>query len=849
MSANQAREYRQTHPAKALARMRGTSWITALAVALSASGVGLALPGAANAEDAAAPEVAAPGTSTAEAGPADSGALQEVVVTARFKRESLQSAPIAITAISGDQIEARGYTNITQIGSLAPNVNLEEAGSGFGKLAVVSIRGIGQSDFKYTFEPGVAFYMDDVYFGTAFGSIFDLSDVASVEVLRGPQGTLFGKNTEGGAVRVLSMKPSGDGTGYLEAGYGSFARQRFKGAFDVSLVPDRLFLRVSAGSNRSDGYQDIYDFACANPSLAGKLKPETFINNCRIGSNGGDNVQVGRIALRWLASDHLEVNLAGDLLDDHGEEPANKIIAIALPPNPAGTAGRPGTQISNTLALFSANATVPQYGVPLDGRFLTSSPFTTYGTLTDPITGVVGPSSSTLYSWGVAGTIDWDTPWRDVHVKSISAFRRYHGEFAQDTSGAPITGNMPINFLSHHQFSEEVQISGRAFDDALDWTAGGYYLDSQDINSGIVDQASNVGGRGILFLTNDPAASKDESGFVHVNYRLSSPWAFELGGRYSHETKTYQFYRFEPNLAGIVPAGLFPTNNGNFLAGFAPPYPTGNVAISRFDPKAGISYNWTPDIMNYVQFSTGYKSGGFNPRPLTRSQVTSFGPEKVTAYEIGLKSEWFEHTLRANLAAFISDYKDLQLPVATVDPGTGLPAFLTQSVGSVRISGVEMELMARPVREFTVDASLGFLNYHTNSLGGAAYNSVTNPGGPTLSDLPALTPRWKGNVGMEYAFALAEHGTLTPRVDFTYQSLVFNDPQNELISMQPGYGILNARLTWQSSRGGWQASVFLSNLTDKIYYSTETNLLSTYDVVAGQPGRPREALFTLRKSF
>jgi iron complex outermembrane recepter protein len=789
-----------------------------------------------------------PGTQGATS-PNDSGALEEVVVTARFKSENLQSAPIAITAITAEQIESRGYENVTQIANAAPNVNMEQAGSGFGKLAFVSIRGVGQSDFKYTFEPGVAFYIDDVYFGTAFGSIFDLTDVASVEVLRGPQGTLFGKNTEGGAVRVLTKKPTGDGSGYFEAGYGSFARERFKAAMDISLIPDRLFLRVSAGSNRSDGYQDIYDFACENPSLAGKLKPTTFGNSCQIGTYGGDNVQVGRLALRWLAAEGLEVNLAGDLLDDHGEAPANKIIAIALPPNPSGTPGKPGTQISNALALFSTNATIPQYGVPLDGRFITSSPFTTYGTMTDPITGVVGPNTSTLYSWGAAGTVDWDTPWRTVTVKSISAYRRYHGEFAQDTSGAPFTGNMPINFLSHLQFSEEVQVNGRAFNDALEWTAGGYYLDSRDVNSGIVDQPSNVGGRGILFLTNDPAASKDESGFVHANYHLSSRWALELGGRYSHETKSYQFYRYEPNLVGIVPAGLFPTNNGNFLAGFAPPYPTGNVAISRFDPKAGISYDWTSDIMSYLQFSTGYKSGGFNPRPLTRSQVTSFGPEKVKAYELGLKSEWFEHKLRANLAAFVSDYTDLQLPVATVDPGTGLPAFLTQSVGSVRISGLELELLARPTRGFTIDASLGFLNYHTNSLGGAAYDPLTNPGGPTLSDQPALTPRWKGNLGVEYAFLLGGLGTLTPRADFTYQSREFNDPQNELISMQSGYGILNARLTWQSERGGWQASLFLSNLTAKLYYVTEQNLLSTYDTVTGQPGRPREVLFSVRKSF
>lgn len=775
--------------------------------------------------------------------------LEEVQVTARYRKENLQSAPIAITAVTAEQLEARGYSNITDVAHSAPNVNLEVGGSGFGKSAFVSIRGVGQGDFKYTFEPGVAFYIDDVYFGTVFGSVFDLTDIGRVEILRGPQGTLFGKNTEGGAVRITSKQPTGDGSGYVEAGYGSYNREKIKAAVDLSLIPEKLFLRVSGGSNRSDGYMTMLDFACANPTLAGKLKPTTYANGCKVGELGGDNVQTLRAALRLIASETLELNLAADLTDDHGQGPADKQIAMALPPNPTGTPGVPGTQVSNALLLFSNNASIPQFGIPLDNRFITNSPFTTYNSYNDPITGINGLATSTVFSWGLAGTIDWNTPWSGVHVKSITGYRKYHGAFSQDTSGAPITGNMPVNFVQHHQFSEELQVSGHLLADALDWTAGGYYLDSQDYNNGIVDQPSSVGGRGILFLTGDPASSRDYSGFLHLNYRFADNWSAELGGRYSHETKSYQFYRYEPNLAGVVPAGLFPTNHGNFLAGFAAPYPTGNVSISKFDPKVGLSYQWTPDLMGYVQYSTGYKSGGFNPRPLTRSQVTTFGPEKLTAYEGGLKSEWLDHRLRANLAVFLSDYKDLQLPVATIDPGTGFPAQLTQSVGSARIEGVELEIEARPVSALAVNASLGYLHYKTQSLGGAAYDPVKNPSGPTLGDVPALTPTWKGNVGGEYTIALGGNGTLTPRVDYTYQTRVYNDPQNELISSQAGYGILNARLTWQSARGDWQASLAGSNLADKKYYLTEQNLLATYDAVTGQPGRPRELNLSLRKNF
>jgi iron complex outermembrane receptor protein len=179
--------------------MRASRLVSPVALLLNASALVLLAPAWAAAAQAEQPPQAqaSPPAPTAS----DSGGLEEVLVTARFKSESLQTAPIAITAVTGEQLDARGYVDITQVANIAPNVNLEQAGSGFGKLAFVSIRGIGQSDFKYTFEPGVAFYIDDVYFGTAFGSIFDLTDVDSVEILRGPQGTLFGKNTEGGAVR------------------------------------------------------------------------------------------------------------------------------------------------------------------------------------------------------------------------------------------------------------------------------------------------------------------------------------------------------------------------------------------------------------------------------------------------------------------------------------------------------------------------------------------------------------------------------------------------------------------------------------------------------------------------
>lgn len=168
-----------------------------------------------------------------------------------------------------------------------------------------------------------------------------------------------------------------------------------------------------------------------------------------------------------------------------------------------------------------------------------------------------------------------------------------------------------------------------------------------------------------------------------------------------------------------------------------------------------------------------------------------------------LKSEWLQHRLRANFAVFDSEYHGLQLPVSTVD-STGTPAFLTESVGHARIQGAEMELTARPLADLTFDASLGYLNYKSIDLGSAAFNASSNPNGPFYSSYPPLTPRWKGSIGVQYALQLGRAGALTPRVDFTYQGIVFNDPQDQAISAQPGYGLLNASLKWHSADGSWR---------------------------------------------
>src|ERR1700730_17679233 len=257
----------------------------------------------------------------ASAAPAAGDGLQEIVVTAQFKQEKLQETPIAITAISGEQMESRNMTSILDVANVAPNVTMFENTAPFGKTNAAFIRGIGQGDINLAAgEPGVGMCIHDVDFASTYGAVFDLLDLERVEVLRGPQGTLFGKNSIGGAIRLISKKPQGDDTGYIEVTGGNFSRREIRGAFDVALIKDVLMLRVSGMSKQRNGYVERIDYACANPDTAGTLPVQAIgQGNCVIGREGGVDVKGARAQLRFVPSTNFEDNLTADVYDDNSE--------------------------------------------------------------------------------------------------------------------------------------------------------------------------------------------------------------------------------------------------------------------------------------------------------------------------------------------------------------------------------------------------------------------------------------------------------------------------------------------------------------------------------------------------
>jgi iron complex outermembrane recepter protein len=733
--------------------------------------------------------------------------LQEVVVTARFTGENIQRTPLAISSISGEQIEARGLTQVQDVGASVPNVTFEPLGDHYGKGVTAYIRGVGQQDSGPTWSPAVGFYIDDVYVSSLAGSNIALLDVASVDVLRGPQGTLFGANTESGAVVIHSVAPQGDNSGFMEFGYGSYNHQVAKGVFDIPIIADKLFFRAGFYSEKQDGFQNLVDFACRYPALSGSLPSSASpLNNCVLGQQGGTDVQGAKMALLWKAADNLNVTLRADVTHDTGETPATTLTAVI--PSPF------------TSITFPTNA---RFGIPFDSRFVSPNIYTSYENYTDPITGRHFDPVAPAFVYNVSGIVDWDAL-PSVNVKSITAYRSTDTS-ATDGFGTPLPFIMSLQTIYVHQITEEVHIGGKALADALEWTVGGFYLRSIGILRGDIDAPLLPSGE---FVNRGTAITQNESGFVHGIYHFTDALSLEAGIRYTSVEKSYNLEQY-----------LYPSYVLQF------PTTTTNSPVSRGDPKVALQYQWTDSFMTYASYATGFKSGGVNPEVIySVKDETPFGPETMKDYEIGEKSEWLDHRIRFNADAFLMHYDGLQVQsnrTLTVAP---FAQSLVENVGSARVDGVELEFEARPFAALLFNASGGFLDYRTLSCGSAC---ISNGGTVAPNAIAPETPRWKGNVGTQYALNAGEYGSITPRIDWTYQSKIFNDIQNTPLGAQDGYGVANFHLMWTDVSDKWSANLAVTNLADKVFYTAK--YVFSLGAITGNPGAPREVLFTLRRQF
>lgn len=810
----------------------------------------------------------------ADAAKPDENTLQEIVVTAQFVQQNVQDTPIAITAVTAEMLEARSQQTVEQVANQAPNVTLKAAGTSAGPSLIGFIRGIGQTDFNPAMEPGVGLYVDDVYYSTLTGSVLDLLDLDRVDILRGPQGTLAGKNSIGGAIKLYSKKPTGSGGGFVEAGYGDLNAVTVRGATDVVLSPDKMFVRFAGVSRSRDGYVKNLDYRCTHPNATDVPTVVTRGGSCVLSTEGGIRYTGGRISLRWLPSDSLEVNLAADATSDHSDPPANTLTNVSVSFGPVGI-NTDNNAATGYIGFYPALGFIPPFQTGLDVmwnglnlpanlsacRYIAygphscdpqspNTPFVNYSNYLDaraaapgspvgnPWTPTYVAPVQTLSAKGVSLNLDWRIS-DALSVQSISAWRTYRSSFADDADGTPLPLQLLLQTLNHTQKSEELRLNGKA-GSFLDYTVGGFYFDQQTAEDALVD----IPYVDLNFIHGpDHVPAKTKALFAHGIFHLGADTNLAAGVRRTDEKKTYTYQRHNPD--GTLPCTVAGENCAlsglNGLSGVA--------QATRTDYRIALDHKWTEDVMTYAQYSTGYKGGGIDPRPFYPQQVLSFDPETVKAYEVGAKNQLFNRTLRLNVALFYNKYNDIQLGLNdcskfTGPPGNpwGIPCILPANVGDAKMKGAELEFEWHPVSGLEMDGSYSKLKFE--------YTRVDPATGVPLSGISAFTPENKWSAGIQYKIDAGNGGSVTPRVDASYQSDIFANAINSPDAKIDSYTLVNAHLTWRSPDDAWRASLDVENLTNKIYFLTKFDLIPALGGFAsGQPGLPRTWMVTLKRSF
>ena len=822
---------------------------------------------------------------SAETDPADSDLveLEEVVVTAQFREQSLQDTPIAITAVSAEMLEARSQTSIQEVAAQAPSVTLKPQGAAFGPSLGANIRGVGQFDFNPALEPGVGFYVDDVYFATLTGSILDLLDLDRVEMLRGPQGTLSGRNSIGGAVKLFSRRPTGSNSGSVSVAFGSRERLDVRGSYDFNIA-EGLDMRIAGVAKKQDGYVKRLDFGCVYPAGGGATFTRSFdpvtleVNpvdgvpartnrpDCVMAREGEVGYSAIRTQLRYRPTASLDINIAADYTKDDRTAAASVLLErtypsgdIATPRFPLPAIPAPGSDPAQNYA----NPTPPgrdinPYAAPdtllsYDNRFICGR-YCNYASYDMPADGNFRSSTADgrvlFRGWGFSGQVDWDIS-DDFKLTSITATRKYISNFANDNDVSPMAHSLGYGPLTFDFFSQELRLNGRV-GDTVEYTLGGYYSDQRSVYSSFQDLRSS----GLQFQQRDPVDADSTAAFAHVSWNPIDPLTLTGGLRYTEDSKSYTYVRQRPY-------GDPTSVTANPVLGLDGVI--GRYSGDRVDYRANVQYALTDDIMTYAQFSTGYKGGGINPRPFFEQQALSFGPETMKAFELGFKGDLLDRRLRLNAATFLSKYEDILMSLgnctAITGPGFGAPCALPVNAGNADIKGVELEATVRPVRGLSFDGAVSYMDFkykkfgtYTSTSGGTtttvAVGGPTNLNGPQFGDYAPYTPEWKWSIGAQYAFNLGAAGSLTPRIDSAYQSKVFTSPANRASNRIDGYGITNARLTWRNLDGNLDVSLEVTNLTDKYYLVTLFDqTIGGQGYANGQPGRPREWAVTFKKSF
>lgn len=754
------------------------------------------------------------------------GGLEEIVVTARRQEENLQSAPVSVSALTSSALENVNIRGIDKVAQLVPNLSMTEASGTIGGIQPF-IRGIGTSEPLLTIDSPVGIYLDGVYLGRQAGSNFELADPERVEVLRGPQGTLFGRNTTGGAINIISRSPRNEAGGSIKAGYSSFDEWFTRGSLDSGEIESSGLSATAALVHRERGP------LVENPGIPEKRQSGAFKSTAAYAKVHGD----------WGP---LKIDIIGDWSRQVGSRLPFQIVYAYEPAN---------TYYSNS----------PGYG---------GDPFIVGpGKLGNPLPlEDVGAQKSK--TWGLSAIVQYELS-DAVTVKSISGWRGWDavsptnytgillGPVVDFTSPTMFSVQRVTPFVSYNQdlrqrqFSQEIQILGKT--DTLSYVAGLYYFNerSAEFNSNnftIILPPAFLAGLGYPTSVGDALAaqgldlvgvnlgqtlqystvSKSKAAFGQLSWKpdfLDNRLELTGGLRYTKDSRSLD----QQSVGTALPiTGTLP--NAPIVFG---PSRAGKESFDNWSYLASVNYQWTPRIMTYGRISTGYKSGGFDARAGSGFEFT-FAPEKAIAYEVGFKSETADRRLRVNGALFLTRYDGLQ--VSQYAGGNGFVPNVDATY-----KGVELEVAALPTSNWQIDASVGYTNM--------AYREflLADPATGVVSDYKDVAtfpyaPKFTAHVGTQYTIPF-EWGSVIARADYSrsskryFQSVQLVNPANNL-NADPGQDLISARLTFSDISVGsgdrnLRISVFGENLLNKRYRLAAIDFGPSLGIAGNNVSQPR----------
>ena len=656
-----------------------------------------------------------------------------IIVTAQKREQNIQDVPIAITAVGSEYLDNRDISSIDDLGAIAPNVKFERAPSN-KTISQIAIRGSVTINPAVTWEPAVGLYLDGVYIAKAQGSIFDVADLERVEILRGPQGTLYGRNSLAGAVNLVTRKPSGELRVSAEASIGNYGYWRGRGTVDLPAIGP-LNIKVSGQLERRDGFVDIVPDGLG--ILANPLVDDT---------NDLDGGSV-MVQARLNVSDNLTFDYAYDYTNYDQRPNASQLLSV-------NTTG-------GLADIFDPNS--PSFvGVPL-GAFANPERLSEMTIDGNPLF-----ETSRTYGHSFTATLDLG----DAQLKSITAYRDLRWTDSTDLDGSPFDIAFTQRFTDMDSFSQELQLTGQTWDDRLNYVLGAFYYDESASTLNPQTFFGLFGPFGNQFDSRYSSNTEAWAIYAQADIDLTDQLTLTLGGRYTEETKDIS--RFlqvlrDPNIPAV--ALLFT------VADIGPDdLPDAN--FSNFNPSVTLNYEVNPDLNIYARFANGFKSGGFNGETNTFGAPTAdcptgtpelcnpYRPEKVDSYEIGMKSVLANGAVVLNIAGFYDKHEDIQL---SVFEATGAASSSVLNAAQATIWGLEFETHIRPSDALTLNGSLAYLN--------ADYDSFIEDG-VDVSDNRAFphTPKWSASLGADWRVIEGDWGQFNLIGDMSIVSDYFTFP-------------------------------------------------------------------------